>query len=296
MRLFNRKKKAENKDNLPKQLVDFVTHSNSSFTFYADNKDWMKFKILSNNSSGWDNPEYVTSQVKNYSVNFGNKQIKDFDKDEIFVFARIMTMGDNSDYLFTDKTNRIYHVNIGRGNDENTTIIAENISELIGDIKVNELESKDYHFDYVMQLVKASELVNENRIVIIDIHGFLIDQYESLLKELIEKNNVAISFQKFTYENVDWNDSSMTHYPVKILINNREFDLEIEKSKWFDFELTNKLNPILQELESDKTLHIIHEPEWDEQHAMIFLTLKEYLEFKKNRLIVGNENALQHRV
>jgi hypothetical protein len=267
-----------------KRLIQHASDKNIKVTFEIG-KTGSVYQILTNKEKAYgyergnEGLRYYISQVR-------DKLEINFDESSSYVFARVTNNGDNCDHLFSDMSGKIYHVDLDNGRNPKVKLVAKNFTELTGDFRIKDIKGANYHFKFCRPIFRIAEFLNYNRVVEIQIQGFLIEHYEHLFRDLFEKNPAALKLDHFEYQKIDWNDSAATRYPVKLKINGAEFMIKIEKSGWFDFNLPNQINPILKELNAEHTIQILHEDDWDEKHALCLLNKEEYDTLDSHRVIV----------
>src|SRR5688572_7557406 len=180
-----------------RQLVDLVSKKNINLTFELNNKGYV-YRILPGvEANQW------TEGFKNFYSDRKNQFVYRCDLDSVFVFARIINHGDNEYGLFEDSEGQIYHTDNERGCNDGpwTESIAKSITDLSGVIDFNTLTSS-HHFAFSKPIVRIAEIVDPNRAIRIDTHGFYIDDYEKRLNELILANSQPIELTEFKCEEI----------------------------------------------------------------------------------------------
>lgn len=267
------------------QLIKYVWKNCTNITFEIKIKGsiYTYRMLLREESESW-----TEKFVRHYSRD--SEFSEGFELKSIIVFAQIINFGDNEFGLYTDSNGKIYETNCDytRGGPTSKPIV-DNILDFTGAFKIQDLGQFSHHFKYCQPAIKICDIINEDRVVYIDIHGFLIENYENILKQVFEKSNIKLELQSFKYPDIEWNDKEKTHYPVEIKLNGKDFQFEIVKSNWFDFDFPIKLNSILKKLKINETIHIINDIYLDEIHGLVLLNNFEYKRFNKAQLIAENE-------
>lgn len=279
---FFKKKKLPNETSI-NTLITHVTKTNAVFTLQTDNKGFI-YRILNKNGGVFDF-EKANKDLKRYIRDVEDKVEVNFDKSTALVFAKISNTGDKYQHLFTDKSKRIFHADFDNGWSPKFSIVGNSIEFLLGKIDLEKLSENDYHFQFPHPIHRAVDLIDAARIVTIFPHGFMIDDYNLLLTNLF-KPYPEFELDYFKYNRDYFMNKGVGQYEAKLSINQTEFTMIINKSKWFDLKITEYINPILRSLASDKIVVVIQEEDWDEKYAICLLTQDESEKFRSQRLVL----------
>jgi len=184
--------------------------------------------------------------------------------------------------LITDKSGNIFRYHFA---EPSLNLISESIWDLISNKELSEnLESNEeiLHFDKQSNL---SDYIDLDRVTKFAIHGFYVEDYKKQLEIVLLQSNGSLNLNSFEWEDFDWNTTEIIK--TKLRINDSMENINIEKSKWYDFKFPGKINALLSNIGSEYRISLVHENSWDETHGILLTKKEEHEILSKKRLIIG---------
>lgn len=193
--------------------------------------------------------------------------------------------------IVADKTGEIYWYHFGFGNPR-----VEKLSDSIWDF----LCSKDDFISKIKNsngkivfnnLPKVSDYIEEDSLQKISQEGFDFNYYKPLLEELFEQSDGTLKLDSFKWGDLKNSSDGTEYIELELIINGQKGKFTIEHSlEWFQMDFPEKVNKILNIVNSKYRISLVHENDWDVTHGLKLSSIEEHHLLKSKRLIVKKEN------
>jgi Ca2+/Na+ antiporter len=185
--------------------------------------------------------------------------------------------------IVSDKSGAIFWYHFGFGSPK-VEYLDDSIWSFIGsEEELIRLLKKQDDIVTIKKLPKVGEFIHKNAIIKFDVHGFYINDYQSQLIKLFNQSEGKL---KIDFYEIDKLRKEKKEFNIINLgINSKAFKLELEDSKWYNFNFPNMINGYLEELNSEFRLCLVHENGWDEIYGITLGNIEEYELLKRNKLI-----------